>query len=304
MNPQLSYALTAVERGWHVFPLIPNGKRPALHGADRCPRTGTCAGAHVGWERRATTDPATVERCWTAGPFNVGVATGPSGLLVVDLDTPKSGGTAPAEWRLPGVVTGEDVLAVVCERAGEPLPYDTHTVRTPSGGRHLYFHAAEGVELRNTAGALGWLIDTRAHGGYVVAAGSVIGGREYVTVHDVEPAPLPAWLVDALAPAPLPPQQPVTVELGSGRRAAYLNAALSRNLDAIHAAPEGQRNRALYGAAVALGQLIAGGSLSEDEMTAALTQAALAAGQTETEAARTIRSGYRAGANRPRSVAA
>jgi len=158
--------------------------------------------------------------------------------------------------------------------------------------------------LRNTAGKLGWLIDTRAAGGYVVAAGSHTPTGEYVTVHETDPAPLPGWLAQALRPAPIPAQEPVTVELGTGRRAAYLHAALTRNLDAVQAAPEGQRNRALYGAAVALGQLIAGGALTEADITPALTQAAMAAGQTELEAARTIRSGYRAGANRPRSVAA
>lgn len=330
-----------------MFPLAAGSKRPALHGVDRCPGSGTCAGGHVGWEQRATTDPDRVARCWADGEFNVGIATGPSRLAVLDLDTPKPGQVAPPDWRIPGVVTGEDTLAVLCDRVGEALLYATYTVVTPSGGRHLYFTAPDatlpatgagrgrcGAEvtpcgeparlypcgwccprhqpggsaptLRNTAGTLGWLIDTRAHGGYVVAAGSATTAGPYVTVHDTDPdpAPLPGWLVDALTPAPMPPQQPVTVELGTGRRAAYLRAAIGRNLDAVRDAPPGQRNRALYGAAVALGQLVAGGALTEDDVTPALLSAALAVGQRETEAVRTIRSGYRAGSNRPRSVAA
>ena len=53
---------------------------------------------------------------------------------------------------------------------------------------------------------------------------------------------------------------------------------MSRNLDAVRTAPPGQRNRALYGAAVAIGQLIAGGALTGDAVTPALLQAAVAVG--------------------------
>ncbi|TFV34374.1 hypothetical protein E4K10_24465 [Streptomyces sp. T1317-0309] len=33
----LRAALDAAERGWHVFPLRPGGKPPALHGEKSCP---------------------------------------------------------------------------------------------------------------------------------------------------------------------------------------------------------------------------------------------------------------------------
>lgn len=36
-------ALTAAERGWHVFPLRPGSKPPALHGEKSCTHTGECA---------------------------------------------------------------------------------------------------------------------------------------------------------------------------------------------------------------------------------------------------------------------
>jgi hypothetical protein len=304
MNQQLQAALAAADRGWSVFPLARGGKRPALHGVDNCPRGGACANGHVGWEQRATADPEVIRGCWNTRGFNIGVATGPSGLVVVDLDTPKPGVVASENLRLPGVVTGEDVLAVLCDQAGQPLPYDTHTVRTPTGGRHLYFQAPACQPLRNTSGKLGWLIDTRAHGGYVVGAGSTTPRGGYVTANDVAPAPLPGWLTEALTPAPLPPREPVTVELGTGRQAAYLQAAISRNLEAVHNAPGGQRNRVLYGAAVALGQLVAGNALTTEQVTPVLIHAAVTVGLTEHEAHRTIRSGYRAGANRPRSLTA
>jgi len=310
----LRVALDAAARGWHVFPLRPGDKRPVLHGADRCPRTGACTGGHVGWEQRATTDPERIRRCWSVAPFNVGIATGPSGLVVLDLDTPKPGqDTPPEEWRLDGVHDGADVFAVVCERAGQPAPLDTYTVTTGRGGTHLYYrHPDTGPQLRNTtggtAGSLGWLIDTRAHGGYVVAAGSIVNGRRYTLAHDTTPAPLPDWLAARLRPAPLPPPPAQPVRPTTAGRSRYLAAAIAAEVARVEQAPEGQRNQALYLAAVALGQLVAGGALTEAEVRDVLTQAAaghLAAGAySPRQAERTIASGLRAGAKRPRSVAA
>ncbi|WP_245877330.1 bifunctional DNA primase/polymerase, partial [Streptomyces glaucescens] len=41
----LRAALDAADLGWHVFPLRPGTKRPALHGEKTCTGTGPCAGA-------------------------------------------------------------------------------------------------------------------------------------------------------------------------------------------------------------------------------------------------------------------
>lgn len=303
-------ALAAAQRGWPVFPLRPGEKRPAFPDHDAAGCTGTdprchAAGTHQGWEQRATTDPDRITRAWTHTAWNIGIATGPAGLVVVDLDMPKHGETPPPEWQIQGVTTGEDAFAYLCEQAGQPLPLDTHTVTTPSGGLHLYYqHPADGPRLRNTTKTLAWLVDTRAWGGYVVGAESVVGRGIYTTVYDIDPAPLPNWLAQQLAPAPLPPQRPVVVELDTGRLSAYLRAAVDRTVADLRATQSGQRNRALYGAAVSLGQLVAGGALPEQEVTALLAQVAAEIGQGPGEAARTIRSGLKAGANRPRSVAA
>jgi hypothetical protein len=185
------------------------------------------------------------------------------------------------------------------------MPLATYTVATGRGGTHLYYrHPDGGPELRNTGGTLGWLIDTRAHGGYVVAAGSAVAGRPYTAADDTDPAPLPGWLADRLQPAPLPPQRPVTVPLAADRRGAYLHAAVNRELARATGSPPHGHNHALYQAAVALGQLVAGGQLTDTDVTAWLTDAAAQVGQRPGEAARTIRSGLRAGAKRPRTVAA
>ena len=85
----LSAALDAAVGGWPVIPLRPGGKRPALHGESSCTRRGECAAGHRKWEQRATTDPDRIRTAWAAGPFNVGITTGPAGLLVVDRDVPK-----------------------------------------------------------------------------------------------------------------------------------------------------------------------------------------------------------------------
>ncbi|MGW3147263.1 bifunctional DNA primase/polymerase [Streptomyces sp. NPDC001177] len=293
-SAQLTAALDAASRDWRVFPLIPGGKRPALSD----------------WEPRATTDPGRITTAWRSAAFNVGIATGPSGLVVIDLDRPKHpDDTPPADWAEHGVTDGGDVLAVLCERHGRPIPTNTYTVRTWSGGTHLYFAAPEGEPLRNTAGdstrGLGWKLDTRATGGLVVGAGSTFEGRPYEVVHDSPVAPLPDWLAELLRPAPLPPQQPMRVALsGRGRRTAFLRSAVNGEVDRVTGSGPHEHNNALYIASVALGQLVAGGELSEADVTGWLLTAALQVGQREREARRTIASGLRAGARRPRTVAA
>lgn len=315
----LRNALSLAARGWYVFPLRPGDKRPAFpdHAADRCtgadPRCRS-AGGHVRWETRATVDPDRIRRAWSRRPYNVGIACGPSGLVVVDLDIPKPGkDTPPPAWAGANVRTGVDVFTVVCARAGQPVPAGTYTVTTGRRGTHLYFQHPAGAPLRNTTGergqGLGWLIDTRAHGGYVVAAGSVVAGQPYQVVCDVPPTPLPGWLSDRLRTlAPVtPPHRPVTVTLGTDRRAAYLHAALERQAGYVTATTS-DRNAALYMAAQNLGQLVAGGDLPaglvEQVLTDAAHQVGLHRDPPPGQIPRTIASGLRAGARRPRSVAA
>jgi hypothetical protein len=326
----LAVALDHAARGWPVFPLVPGTKRPALHAAARCPRTGPCASGHVGWEQRATTDPDRIRQAWTAGArsgraFNVGLPCGPAGLVVVDLDTPDPADTndnPPTRWATRGVVDGAGVLAALALDADEQIP-PTRTVVTPSGGRHLYFLAPTRLDgtggqtpvvLRNTAGdrgrGLGWKVDTRAHGGYVVAAGSITtgprGGR-YALTDDRPPVPLPGWLTTRLLPPAPPPAPTGSIRTEAGRAARYIHAAITAETERVHGAASGQRNACLYVASVALGQLVAGGALAEHDARAVLLSAAgrhLALGAySHHQAEQTITSGLRAGARRPRRIA-
>lgn len=305
-------ALWAAGRGWPVFPVVPGGRWPALHGAANCPGTGPCSPGHQTPEQRATIDTDRIRRCWAHSNYNVGIATGPAGLVVIDLDVPKPGKPVPPRWAGQGAETGMDVFLIVCADAQQEPPLQTFTAETHSGGTHLYFTAPEGVELRNTQGergsGLGWGIDTRAHGGYVIGPGSIRAGGRYRVTTDVPPAPLPAWLVDRLTPPPMPEQRPVAVTAEPSRHGQYIAAAIRGELDRVANATAGERNFALYCAAAALGQLVAGGALTEHEVTAVLTDAARlhvdACAYGWQQAHRTIASGLRAGAKRPRKVAA
>ena len=256
------------------------------------------------WEARATTDPDRIERAWAAGPYNVGVATGPSGLVVVDLDRPKPREVPPPAYRQPGIRDGGDVLAMLCEALDQPLPVDTYAVHTASAGMHLYFTAPAAVTLRNTAKRLGWLIDTRAHGGYVVAAGSLVAGRTYTAIDpDTDPAPLPDWIAERLAD-PGPSTHALTSAAPGGlavdRPNAYALAALRGELDRVLTAAEGTRNHTLNTAAFALGQLTAAGLLPHQLAEDALTAAGLAIGLPTREVAATVRSGLDSGERTPR----
>nr|WP_184956993.1 bifunctional DNA primase/polymerase [Actinoplanes abujensis] len=285
-NELLTAALSAAARGWHVFPLRPGDKRPAIER----------------WETRATVDPDRIRRCWQTGPYGIGLACGPSGLVVLDFDARKTGQAAP-EGR-EGYLHGWGVFTDLCADLGHPIPNHTYAVATGRGGLHLYFRHPEHGELRNTAGALGWLIDTRAHGGYVVAAGSTVAGRLYTVRLDTRPTTLPGWLTDRLRPAPLRPEgPPLVVELPADRRGAYLRAAIDGTLAKLAEAREGGRNRALFMAAQTLGQLVAGGAVAEDTITAVLADTATRLGLGPRELENTIRSGLVAGARRPRQVA-
>src|ERR1039458_3552312 len=82
--------------------------------------------------------PEAVRRAHWRPREGYGVAAKPSGLVILDVDIWKPDYELPPEWRSEtGISDGADVLAVLAERAGQDWP-TTFTVRTPSGGQHLY----------------------------------------------------------------------------------------------------------------------------------------------------------------------
>ncbi|MFG2343980.1 bifunctional DNA primase/polymerase [Streptomyces phaeochromogenes] len=260
----LAWATQAAQRGWHVIPLRPRDKRPAGHAEKYCPAIGRCADGHKTPEQRATIDVELLVAAWAQQPYNVGIATGPSGLMVVDLDTLK-----PEEPK--GAPDGATSFAELFERAGQEMPA-TYRVRTARRGEHLYFTQPPGIRLHSTAGRLAKKIDTRGWGGYVVAAGSTTPDGTYEVLDDRPPIVLPGWLHEALKPRRRSVQGS-TVAVTT-RASGYAAAALRGEVDNVATAADGTRNTVLLRAARALGRLVASGDLTRGEVEEALSRAA------------------------------
>ena len=231
----------------------------------------------------ATTDLATIDRWWWKWPTaNVAVAV-PAGILVVDVDVDLLAG-----------VDGEATLRQLC--AGHTALPDTLTVRSPRGGRHLWFRAVGPLIQR--AGALGDGVDTRVGGkGYVLMPPSVTDRGAYSYDLEVPVAAAPDWLVDLLRPVERQVRHLTVISGGRG----YGRTALEGEITRIVSAPIGTRNDSLNHAAFRLGQLVAGGVLDADRVARALLEAA---GLGAAEAERTITSGLRSGMRTPRGVPA
>lgn len=127
--------------------------------------------------RDASTDPKKVRAFFTENPDAlIGMPTGAaSGLSVLDID--KKDGKQGLEW-----------LKINEQR----LP-PTKSVKTRSGGVHLFFRHAAG--LRSSAGSIANGVDIRGDAGYVIYW-QAHGGR---VLRNPEPAAFPTWLlVEAL----------------------------------------------------------------------------------------------------------
>jgi hypothetical protein len=221
--------------------------------------------------------------------------------VLVDLDDlGEHGSKLGAEWSRLGVRHGRDVLAMLAERAGQPVP-PTYTVRSWRGGEHRYYRAPEGRTVRNSAGRVGPLVDIRGTGGLIVGAGSIRDGRRYEVLDDRPPVPLPGWIAELAAPRPVPIRStPVRIMRCGG----YGAAALAGEVDALLAAPRGTRNDSLNRAAFKLGTLVAIGELDETEVMATLLSVAETLGLSgedgTAQCERTIASGLTAGIDHPR----
>ena len=276
-------------RGWPVLPCHhpvngccscgdPHCASPAKH-----PRTRHGL-------RDASVEVDRIGQWWSIWPdANLAIRTGArpagAGVVVVDIDPAHGGDTSLAELR---AVHG-------------PLPV-TLEVRTGGGGRHLYF-AHPGGPVPSSAGRLGAGLDVRGDGGYVLAPPSrhASGSRYRWLRRPLEP--LPAWLADLACDDGRQERADAGPAVVVRRGQAWAAAALVGEVASVRRASEGSRNHSLNRAAFALGQLVAGSHLDADHVSAALTQAALAAGLTPKETRATIASGLRAGAARPRRPA-
>ncbi len=191
---------------------------------------------------------------------------------------------------------------------------------TGSGGNHWLFKPDPRV--RNSVGTMGDGLDTRAHGGYVVAPPSIHpNGQPYTWAPGLAPgevgiAAAPEWLIEMAcqrkAPAravalpamdgPRPEPQPLKL-IVPGTERAYAESALVGEAEALLETPEGSRNHRLNKAAFRLGQLVAAGWLDATEVAETLAAVAVAIGLESDEIERTLASGLGAGMATPRAVA-
>lgn len=151
------------ENGFFVFPVQEGAKKP-LPGSNA-------------WQD-ATLDLDQIDRWWTENPnYNVACAPALSGCSVLDVDLP----------------LGEATLNEIADAEKVPVP-NTFAIRTPSGGRHLWFTGVCPTSVGTATAGLGPKLDTRGAGGYVLMPPSQIGGVEYAEENELEIATLPSWV--------------------------------------------------------------------------------------------------------------
>ncbi|MBK8157364.1 MAG: AAA family ATPase [Rhodospirillaceae bacterium] len=171
----LDHALTRAAEGFNVFPLQTGKKTPPK-------------GMH--FKEMATRDPEQIKAWWSQTPdANIGIYTGKFGdmradggfdaLIVIDVDAKggKNGFDTIDQWKAEGL----------------ELPR-TPVTETTTSGCHLFYRVDQPV--RQGVNRLGDGVDHRSYGGYVVACGSVIDGKPYVSHSDEPMAFAPTWLVD------------------------------------------------------------------------------------------------------------
>lgn len=164
----LAQAKSLARQGFRVFPLEVDGNTPA----------------HEGWQDHATADENTAASLWqdpfgAPVPYNIGVATG-RGLTVLDVDV-KNG--------QPGFESLDELVTFL------GLEDDTYTVKTRSGGLHLYYGETK-TPLRNSVGQVRPGLDIRSDGGFVVAPGSSVNGLAWSVEKDLPVKPIAPWFAE------------------------------------------------------------------------------------------------------------
>ncbi len=281
----LKAALDAQARGFHIFPVAAGQKIPHASAGQ--------------WGQNATNDINAIVYFWTRvdPKANIGVACKPSQLLVVDLDVAKE------DWKLRGTewahlhdaygprVDGEEVFDEMAYKLGGDSPSDlaVYSVRTRSGGLHLYYRWPAHWPKISQASPVKGIVDVRGnggqYGGYVLGEGSQVGDGSYVgDNHHLMPGLPPQWI--RLLVAEKPQQPRISRPKGLMQPGAISWSGL---VDSVRNAGEGNRNNALLWAARAMYSDKASLQVAQD----VLGPAAAEAGLGDFEIQRTIESAYR-----------
>lgn len=248
--------------GWMVFPCAAGKKEPAI--ARRDGGRGCLD---------ATDDEDKI--CEWAARYpdaNVGVACGEgSALLVVDIDSNHGGLDSIKALRSQGF----------------QLP-PTVSVRTPSGGWHLYYAYVDGP--KNSKSLLGKGVDIRTTGGYVVGPPSVLAGAKAYRWHS---APLgsvlprlPSWATQRLKPREETPFY---------REEKRMPGDIDGLVIFMERAAQGERNAILHWCSMRAGEAISRSEISERQAFDDMVDAGLRVGLSRDEAAKTARSGIKRG---------
>jgi hypothetical protein len=181
INHALEYATSL---SWSVFPVHGIVGGACTCGDPTCKRPGKHPCTAHGF-LDASTDPKAIRAWWKATPdANIGIATGASGLLVVDID------------RHGDLDEGGEAWADIVRTHGA---VETAEAVSGSGGRHVYFRLPQGVEVASGQGVLGPSIDVRSARGYIIAPPSNHLIQAYYW--DLDPtdgyliAEAPEWLI-------------------------------------------------------------------------------------------------------------
>lgn len=185
-------ALGYAALGWRVVPL--HGLTPACTCGKPC---GTSAGKHprIGkWQVEASSDAAQVAAWWAKWPnSNVGIALGTgSGIVSIDIDSEAGEAVVldlagneglPATLEMTTSAGRRRLLFAIPESLeGEPV---TIAVTDPAGGEAVRFQSS---------GAQCVMPPSRHHSGVRYAW---VPGRSPT---EIEPAPMPAWLIRKMTP--------------------------------------------------------------------------------------------------------
>ena len=294
-NSLKAAALAHAKNGFYVIPLVENSKRPLISD----------------WQNRATTNPLQIDSWWSEHPnANIGIACEVSNLIVIDLDTSK-GAVPSSPWNELGVKNGEDVFREICRKAGDSQLFETYSVKTPSGGKHLYFYDQNIAIKQGTEVNGWWRVDTRSKGGYIVAEGSRLinsasgisdqyrsVGNQSVVLN------FPAWLRDELSPKAIRENMVASSSIHSSNISSnpvfsseFAEQVLSERCALIRNTLEGSRRQSLIKHATYIGKIIGMGSLDERKASQSLLEAAMASGLTQFESVNAIRAGIKYGKN-------
>lgn len=173
---------------------------------------------------------------------------------------------------------------------------ETPTVVTPGGGRHYYFeHPA--FPVANSVGLIAPRVDMKGDNGAALLVGSMHpvtrGCYQWavgLSPEDVEIAPLPAAILQAIMPKP---RAVPTAPLPKTLTREYIEAALRKEFERVSAAPRGTRNHRLYLASYRIARFVHAGYLQAGPVEKLLLEAANNCGLDAHEALDAIRSGLR-----------